>query len=251
MISINEITEKQGILFSLAPYSEGVKALKRKSDLTDFVFSNLRLYGSSLTIEGVRLILDGGTIPDAPVFEHRLCEAHRTVLSGFESKISMGIEVDSFVLNEFCMTLTGSDLPPYRDGSPLLYHLDFVPNDDEKISADLAKAFSVIKRDERDGRFNEGQCADPFIKAAALHNAIVKVYPYTEGFTELSARTAMQYTLVKGGFFPVNLGISETEYNEIIAESIKSDEAEKFADIIKIATFKKLHYLIDAVERGL
>ena len=241
MVSINDITEKREILYSLAPYSEGVKNLKRKSDLIDFAFSNLRLYGSSLTIEGVRLILDGGTVAEAPVFEHRLCEAHRKILSGFESKISMGIEVDTVVLNEFCMALSGFDLPPYRDGSPLLYHLDFVPGEDEKISADLAFAFSTIKRDK----------LDPFAKAAALHNAIIKVYPYSEGFSELSARTAMQYTLVKEGFFPVNIGVSETGYNEIIADSIKANQANKFADVIMTATYKKLHHLIDAVERGL
>ena len=250
MVSINDITDKREILYSLAPYSEGVKKLKRKSDFIDFVYSDLKLYGSSLSLEGIKLILNGGTVPDAPVFEHRLCEAHRKLLTGFESKVNMGIEVDTVVLNEFCKILSGSDLPPFREGSPLLYHLDFVPGDDEKISSELAEAFLMIKIKERDGAFGLDSVFDPFLKAAALHNAIVKVYPYSEGFSELSARTSMQYILVKEGFFPVNLGIPETEYNKILASSVKTNDANILADVLKVATYKKIHYLIDSVERG-
>ena len=243
MIDIKNITEKRDILYSLTPFSEGVKNFKRRNDLIDFAYSDLRLYGSTLTKDGIESILEGNTVPDAPVFEHRLTEAHRKLLSRFEDKIHMGLEMDSILLNEFCTVLSSSDLPPYREGAPLLYHLDFVPGDDDSISADLADVFSIIKRTDYKGEFCE--------KAAAIHTGILKVYPYEEGFSELSARAAMQYELVKAGYFPVNIDVSESEYNGICAEAIQSGDSAEFAELLRKALFKKLHVLIDAIERGI
>ena len=251
MVNINDITEKREILYSLAPFSEGVKALKRKSDLLDFAFSDLRLYGSALTKEGVRKILDGVTLREAPVFEHRLCEAHRKLLSKFADKTDMGLEVDSIILNEFCGILSGKDTPGFREGSPLLYHLDFVPGDDERISSDLSEVFARIRRDEANGAFDERAGGDFCLKAAALHMGIVKVYPYAGGFSELTARAAMQYTLVKNGYFPVDPGMTETEYNTVTSDSVRSGDASGFADALRTAVFKKLHYLIDSVGRAI
>jgi hypothetical protein len=234
--------EKREILYSLAPFSNGVKTAKRKMDLADFAFSDARLYGSALTKEGVQRILEGEAVPGAPVFEHRLCEAHRKLLARFADNIDMSLEIDIVVLNDFCTILSGSNLPPYREGSPLLYHLDFVPGDEDCISADLSAMFAAVR--------HEGTKGDFCLKAAALHMGIVKVYPYSEGLSELSARAAMQYELVKAGYFPVDIGITETDYNKITANSIKSGNAGEFADILRTAVLKKLYYLIDLVNRG-
>jgi len=246
MIDIKSIYDKRDILYALVPFSEGVKHLKRRADLVDFAYSDLRLFGSSITREGVTKILEGVTIPEAPVFEHRLCEAHRKLLSRFEDKLHMGLDVDSILLNEFCMTLSSSDLPPYREGMPLLYHLDFVPGDDDRISSDLAEMLSAVKRAEKDGAYEDDFC----VKAAAIHMGIIKVYPYAEGFSEMSARAAMQYELVKTGYFPVDIEVTESEYNRVCADAVRTGHADEFADLLRKAVYKKLHMLIDAVERG-
>jgi len=247
MIDINTITEKRDILYSLTPFSEGVKALKRRNDLVDLTYSDLRLNGSTLTREGVTSILEGNTIPGAPVFEHRLCEAHRKLLSRFDDKIHMDMEPDIILLNEFSMILSSAELPPYREGSPLLYHLDYVPGDDTRVSADLAEFFSAVRRADKDGAYGN----DFFQKAAALHLGIIKIYPYTEGFTEMSARAVMQYELVRAGYFPVDIDVSEPEYNRICADSIQTGNASELAELLRTAVFKKIHMLIDAVERGI
>jgi hypothetical protein len=261
-ITAADLEEKKAILYALSPFSDGVKRLKRKTDLTDFAYTNLKLYGSTLTRGGVESVLEGVTVPGVPVFEHRLCEAHRKLLSRFESKIEMGIEVDSIVLNEFCGILSGSSFTPYRADAPCLYHLDFVPGDPERISADLADAFKQIARtdfavgsggaDHGAGAadHNAGHGADICRKAAAVHGAIVRVYPYADGFSEMAARTALQYELIRGGYFPVDLGLSEPEYNTILAQAVKTGEPAPLADVIRTAIFRKLHMLIDAVERG-
>jgi hypothetical protein len=138
--------------------------------------------------------------------------------------------------------LSGSPFTPYRADAPCLYHLDFVSGDPERISADLAEAFKQIARTD----FNADICR----KAAAVHGAIVRVYPYADGFSEMAARTALQYELVRGGYFPVDLGLNEPEYNTILAQAVKTGDPAPLADVIRTAIFRKLHMLIDAVERG-
>jgi len=243
MTDIKSIEDKREALYALVPFSEGVKNFKRQVDLVDFAYSDMRLFGSALTKEGVTRILEGVTIPDVPVFEHRICEAHRKLLSRFEDKLHMGLDIDIILLNEYCMTLASEDLPPYREGMTLLYHLDFVPGDDDRISSDLADMFAAERRlrDKRD--FCE--------TAAALHMGVLKTYPYSEGFSELSARAAAQYELVKAGYFPVDIEISESEYNMVCASAIRTGDASKFAELLRKAIFKKLQTLIDSIERGL
>lgn len=245
MIDIKDIIEKQELLYSLAPFSEGVKALKRKTDLIDFVYSDLRQYGSLLTKEGAQSILEGNTVPDVPVFEHRLCEAHRKLLARFESKIDMDLDIDSIMLNEFCTILSGAELPPYREGSVLLYHLDYVPGDDDRISADLEEMFAGIRRASKGGEY-----ADVCDKAAAVHMGIIKVYPYCGGFSELTARAGMQYELIRAGYFPVDIGAEEPDYNKACSDALRTGDASGFADMLRTAVFKKLHFFIDAAERG-
>ena len=241
MISINDIMVKREMLYSLAPFSDAVKSLKRRTDLIDFTFSDLRLYGSSLAKEGVIRILEGEILEEIPVFEHRLCEAHKNLLTKFEDITDMGMDIDSAVLNEFSMIISGTDIPRYRDGSPLLYHLGFVPCDTERITSELTEALAFVKRYEAE---------DVCLKAAMLHNKIIKVYPFTEGLSELSARAAMQYTLIKEGFFTVDIGISESEYNRLTADSVQSDNDSALGGILKNAIYKKLNYLVESVESG-
>ena len=246
MVDIKSITDNRDVLYGLAPFSEGVKALKRQCDLADFAYSDLYLYDSKLTKEGVAGILDGSAIPDAPVLEHRLCEAHRKLLNRFEDKIRMGLETDNALLDEFCMILTSEEKPPFRKGSPLLYHIEHIPGEAHCISKDLAEVFSAIRRAEKEGAY----FGDFSYKAAAVHMGIIKIYPYIEGISELAARAAAQYELMRAGYFPVDLDVSEPEYNRICADALKSRDASEFAELLRKAVLKKLNMLIDAVKRG-
>ena len=246
MVDINTINEKRDALYSLAPFSDGVKALKQRMDVVDFAYSNLRLYGSALTREGTKSILAGCTVPGLPVFEHRLCEAHRKLLTRFDDKLDMDLEIDVVMLNEFCMLLAGTDKPPYRKGEPLLYHLDFVPVDDDRILDELTEILAAIKRAARSGAYN-----DFCHKAAAVHTGVVKIYPYQGGFSELAARAAMQYELVRAGYFPVDIGLPESAYNTVCSAAIRKGDVTEFADLLRGAVIRKMDMLIEAIQRGI
>jgi len=246
MVDIKHITDKRVDLYALAPFSERVKRLKRKSDLVDFTWSDLRLNGSKLTKEGVSSILEGVAVPDAPVLEHRLCENHRTLLGRFEDKLRMGREADSALLDEFCAILSSEESPPYRKGAPLLYHLGFIPGDDDGIPEKLAEMFKALRRAESEDAYAGDFCR----KAAAVHMGVLKVYPYAEGMTELTARAAAQFELVRAGYFPVDPDISEPEYNRISADALKTGDPSEFAEVLRRATLKKLDMLEKAVKSG-
>ena len=220
--------------------------MKRRMDLLDFAYSDLRLNGSALTKEGAKSILAGNTVPGVPVFEHRMCEAHKKLLIRFESKLDMDPDVDMALLNEFCMILSGSTQPLYRKGEPLLYHLDFVPGDDERAADELTEILSAIRRADKGNAYK-----DFCHKAAAIHTAILKVYPYQGGFSELTARAAMQYELVRAGYFPIDVGISEQAYNTMCAAAIRKGDVTEFSDLLRNAVMKKLLVLIEAVKRGM
>jgi hypothetical protein len=242
MIGIREIEEVRGVLASLAPYSAGLREHKRRLDLIDFAFADLKLFGSVLTREGVSNIFDGNMISGIPVREHRLVEAHRKLRNRFDDKAEMQMSTDSILLNEFAMILFGTDLPPYRASAPPLYHLDFVPGSPDEISRGLHDAFAALAR----MRFG-GDCC---LRAAAVHCGIVAVYPYEEGKSEMAARVCMQYELFRAGLFPVDLGVNEQTYNRALSDAVKKGDPSGFAEIVRIAVFKKLHYLIDAAKRG-
>jgi len=242
MVTTSDIEEKRAILRAKAPYSEGLKNLKRRQDLLDLAYANLKLAGSALTRGGVTNILSGNTIADIPLEEHRLIDAHRRLRNRFDDKLEMQMETDSIVLYDFCKILSGKEYPPYRTGSPILYHLDFVPGSDDSISGMLENSFRAIHRTDFGGDY----CR----RAAAVHLAVVQAYPFEEPFSEMSARSCMQYELFRVGLFPVDPGISEQEYNSVLSRSLKNGRPDEFADILRVAVFKKLHMLIDAAERG-
>jgi len=247
MVDMKNIIDKRETLFALAPFSEGVKALKRRGDLVDFAYSDLRLNGSKLTKEGVSNILDGNPVPDAPVLEHRLCEAHRKLLSKFDDMMYMSLETDGPLLDEICKILSSADSPPYREGAPLLYHIDHVPGDSDRIPIDVSDMFKAVRRKDSAGQFYGDFC----VKAAVIHMYIIEIYPYKEGFSEMAARAAAQYELIRAGYFPVDPDVSEAEYNRINTYALKNETALEYAELLQKAVLKKLDMLIDAVKRGI
>jgi len=243
MKDFEDVRRTLDALRELAPYTSGVKAYKRRLDLVDMLYGDLKLSGSRLTREGAVSILEGNMIPGIPFAEHRLAEAHRRLLHLFEDWMSRMLDMDALLLGECAKALSGQTLIPYREGAPMLYHLDFIPGDPEDISGELTRRFRAIAVEPR-------AAADPCFRAAALHLAVLLVYPYAEGISESAARMAMQYTLCRAGMFPVDLELDEPEYHGICARCLKIRDPEAFAQAVRRAVFRKAHKLIDAVKRG-
>jgi Fic family protein len=68
-------------------------------------------------------------------------------------------------------------------------------------------------------------------RAARIHNGLVYIYPFAE-HSEMIARAAMQYELLRGRLPVVDIGLSEQSYNTLVSESIRTGEDGPLADAI-------------------
>lgn len=236
--TIKEIKMQMRSLVSKAPFSNEVKEFKRKMDIVDFAYSNLHLDGSILTRAGVLSILEGNVINNAPVREHRLIELHGKLLSKMEDRLEMRMDVDLSIAESFYKIIIGHDEIKYRTTNPILYHLDFVPDNYDDVRVALNDALKKVNRNDYDGDF----C----LKAAEFHMEIIKIYPFDD-YTEVLARTIMQYELEKNSLFPISINIDEQLYNHMISEALVTGNSEHFAQIIRKSALEKLDLLIDKV----
>ena len=236
MSSITEIKIKMRSLLSKAPFSKELKELKRKLDIVDFAFSNLNLDGSIITRAGVMSILEGNVIDNAPVKEHRLIELHNKLLFRMEDRIEMKMEVDISIIEDLYKIICDNSSIAYRTGNPILYHLDFVPDEYTHVRQALIDSIKQVDRRDFAGDF----C----LKAAAYHLEIIKAYPF-DTYSEMLARTILQYELIRSGLFTLPINIGEQKYNSIISESLITGNPEGFAQVIRDSALAKLDFLLD------
>jgi hypothetical protein len=229
------------ILLSKVPFSGEFKKRKRKIDLVDMAYCDMRLYGSKLTREGVKSVLDGETIYDLPLMEHRVVYFHKKLMSVFEDSLDMQLDADARLVERFGSALAGGAQPDYRQERVELYHLGYVPADPRGLSEYRG---GVLKK----AGALSGADTDAAEAAAALHMAVIEAYPFDESYSELTARAVMQYELVKRGLFPVDLGLSDQKYFEITGGCLRSGSAKKFAAAVRSALILKTDRLIELAD---
>ncbi|MDR1272323.1 MAG: hypothetical protein LBK04_04970 [Clostridiales Family XIII bacterium] len=227
-------------LLSKAPFSNEFKMRKRKIDLVDMAYCDMRLYGSKLTREGVKSVLDGETIYDVPLVEHRIVYFHKKLMSDFEDSLHMQLDADARLAARFVSTLAGGGGPDYRHERVELYHLGYVPADPRGLKEYLG---GVLRRAAA-----PGSDSDAVDTAAALHMAVIEAYPFDEVYSELAARAVMQYELVKRNLFPVDLGLSDQQYFDITGRCLRSGDAGKFAAAVRSALILKTDRLIELAD---
>ena len=84
---------------------------------------------------------------------------------------------------------------------------------------------------------------NPLMKAAQLHNRIIEIYPFEENSEEM-ARFILYYFLLRQGFPPFSLGISEQEYNEMMINYLKNEDSRPFYQVVERAVFNKMEVLM-------
>ncbi|MDR0854502.1 MAG: hypothetical protein LBN34_09065 [Clostridiales Family XIII bacterium] len=231
------IEEIKKVLYEQAPFPVRLKRIKAMLDLVDFAYTNVKLDGSRLTESGVNQILDGEILEDVPIKEHVLVNAHRDIYIYMEQCASMMMDVDSRMVLSFFSKLTGLADPVFRTGSEPIYHLDIVPKKYGDMEAAIKEALLEVRRTDFKG--------DYIVMAAAIHTAIIKVYPFEEK-SEMVARCALQYVLMRNGLYPLAFQVNETEYNVATINSLNGSY-EAFSKIIIDAVIAKTDKLIEIV----
>lgn len=231
-----DLKKKKTVFDSFRPFSVEFKTAYDNLNLLDFAYMNLKLDGSSLTREGVNEISRGGVINHVPLLEHQEVEHHKSLLKTFSDMLEMDMDLDERQLIRLYSVLTGDDEVGFRRVGTMLYHLDYLPANPTEIESALRNVFIQVFKTDYHGDFIR--------KALSIHNRIIEVYPY-EKDSEALARTAMEYELVRNGMPIITFDLSESDYNLMLSEYLKTGEYDPLYDNLLMSASNKLDILLD------
>jgi Fic family protein len=203
---------------------------RERIDLLDYAWSDLRLDGSALTREGVASIIHGDLVRNVSIAESSDVRCHEKAMSTFRDLLYMQVDIDRASLQQISEAWKDFFDVRFRRGSPVLPHLGFTPPHHGDVPRLLDELFRHTSRS-----YGDEEAAG---KAAHIHNGLVYIYPFTE-HSEMIARAAMQYVLLREGGFVIDLGLSEQEYNIMTAEAIRTGDDGPLAKVIDLAARKK------------
>ena len=236
---LREIDEKKRLLESKKPFTALTAEKFTKLDLFDFVYSNLKLDGSSLTAEGVNTILNGGLVPGVSILEHSMVECHRNLIKTFDNMRHMRTSIHVKELIMIYSVLSDVPYPSFRKGNPILYQLNYTPPYYQDIEALLIEMFRDL--------FTREYGHDFIRKAVDMHDGIIRIYPFEE-HSESLARTILQYALYSNGYPLIQFGVSEQVYNDIVGETLKRDTHDAMYNCVQDALSHKLDTLLRYLE---
>ncbi len=230
-----DLRKKKSVFDSFRPFSEDFKIAYDNLNLLDLAYMNLKLDGSSLTREGVNEIIKGEMIEHVPLMEHQYVVYHRDVLKTFSNMLEMDMELDEKQIVRLYRSLTGENAVHLRKDGTMLYHLDYMPPNPGEIETALKNIFTQIFKTDFGG--------DYIKKAISIHNRIIEVYPF-DNKNEALARTAMEYELIRNGMPVIAFELSESDYNSILSEYLKTGEYDPLLDNLLSSASKKFDVLL-------
>ncbi|MDR3072565.1 MAG: Fic family protein [Clostridiales Family XIII bacterium] len=232
-----QIEEKKKTLLEGKPFSDELVRAFDALDLLDFAYTNLKLEGSSLTEQGVGHIIHGEIVHGVTIGDHNLLEYHRRVLKDFSHMKTMEIDLDARELLHLYSVLTDKEKPALRTRERVLYHLDYVAPMRMPVSGMLDELFRYLYRRE------DLYQGDYIRRAVELHDGIIGVYPFDEG-SEMLARCAMQYELIRNGLPIVPLDMKEPEYNISVEVALKKGDHRPLYNSVCRGALQKLDKML-------
>lgn len=233
---LNELKKKILVFDSFRPFSEDFKITFDNLNLLDFAYMNLKLDGSNLTKEGVNEISKGEIVKNVPLMEHQEVEYHKHILKTFSDMMEMRMDLDEKQLLRLYMVLTNKDDLSFRRSGTMLYHLDYLPPHSSDIEASLKNVFIRT--------FNADFGNDFMKKAVFIHNKIIEVYPFEEK-SEALARIAMEYELIRNQMPIIPLELSESDYNSMLSNYLKTGEYDDLYENLVMSASKKFDILLE------
>mgnify|MGYP003001465014 CR=1 FL=1 len=187
------------------------KDTRREKMKIEWVTMNMRLSGSLMNEDKAAKIAGGEYVLDATLEEHLMVTRLMDVLPLMESLLDLQEELSVQTLGKFYQKLSGGEEGEYRRSTPILFHLSYNPVLPPEIEGELQRLFA---------RLHDGRLTDPLARAVHVHNHLIRVYPYDQ-YSEVIARTAMEYELLYSGQAMIPLTLTESEYNGALAEFLK------------------------------
>ena len=106
---IREIRKKRVILENRAPFPEHIRAFVKEMELLDWLEMNLRLDGSNLTRENIKVVLDGEVMLGGRIMDHLLIERLRDLLVRLYGLAAMKQTPDGNMVRQIAGMISDSD----------------------------------------------------------------------------------------------------------------------------------------------
>lgn len=230
-----EIKKKKLILDNRKPYTKETAEYINEINLADWIYTCMRLDGSGIGKAGVLKILKGSFIVEVSVSDHSTVGYYRDAIRIAYSMAEMGDELTEKGLFRFYQALANPVKLEYRRTNPVLIMLDYIPPHPSEIDEQMDILFQWMNTNDFQG--------NPILRAAYLHNKLVEIYPY-ETNSEAVARMAMYYELIRNGYPPVLLNLSESEYYAAIRSYLKKEEIQPLYEPLERGVYNKLEIMM-------
>ncbi len=230
-----EIKKRKVILESRKPYEIDIVNYINEYNLTDCIYTSMKLDGSAITKEAVNKILKGEFVDNATLGDHVLIENYKNTMRALYQMLDLKISLDIKCINKFYKILSGEEEPEYRKSNPVLFQYDYNPPHPQDVEERLHLMMQWLYRQD--------EFSNPIEKAVLIHCRIIEIYPF-EKFTEAIARMSMNYILLSEGYPPVGITLSETEYNGAIAGYLKNEEIQPLYHSVERSIYNKLEIIL-------
>jgi len=204
-------------------------------NLIDWIYTSLKLEGSSIGKTGVQKIAKGEFLVDVSISDHSAIGNYQDAIKLAYDMAEMDIELTEKYLFRFYQILANPGKLEYRRSNPILIMLDYIPPHPSEIEEQMDIMFQWMNTFDFE--------SNPILRAAYLHNKLVEVYPF-ESHSEAVARMAMYYELIRNGYPPVNLNLSESEYYAAIRSYLKKEEIQPLYEPLERGVYNKLEIMM-------
>jgi len=230
-----EIRKKKLILDNRKPYTKETAEYIDEINLIDWIYTSMRLDGSSIGKSSVQRIVKGEFVVDVTINDHSAIGNYQDAIKLAYDMADMEIELTEKYLFRFYQILANPEKLEYRRTNPILVMIDYIPPHPGEIEEQMDILFQWMNT-------NDFQ-SNPILRAAYLHDKLVEVYPY-ETHSEAVARMAMYYELIRNGFPPVLLNLSESEYYAAIRSYLKKEEIQPLYEPLERGVYNKLEIMM-------
>ena len=230
-----EIKKKKLILDNRKPYAGEAIRLIEEINQVDWIYTAMRLDGNNIARNNVQKIVRGEFVIDVKVGDHAVITQYQKVIKLAYDMADMKAEPDEKSLFRFYQILADHGTQEYRRTNPVLVALDYNP----PYPSEIEEQMEILTQWMQVNDFQN----NPILRAAYLHNKIVEIYPY-ETHSEAVARMAMYFELLRNGYPPVLLNLSESEYYAAIRSYLKKEEIQPMYDPLERAVYNKLEIMM-------
>lgn len=230
-----EIKKKKLILENRKPYTLEAAEYIEELNLVDWIYTAMRLDGSSIAKTNVQRILKGEFLINVSVKDHSLVGIYQNAIRFAYDMAELDIDLNEPYLFRFYQILAEPLKQEYRRTNPVLFMLEYNPPHPSEIEEQMDILFQWLG--EADFQSN------PILRAAYLHNKLVEIYPF-ETHSEAVARMAMYYELIRNGYPPAMLSLSESEYYAAIKSYLKKEEIQPLYEPLERGIYNKLEIMM-------